>query len=344
MITAHNLPARLWRSIRPSRHTYARRPSHITRPLDSVYRERTTNPSALTRIVPGSLFGPSGTLCWTMAMKLCARQSALWAASPSSNSPPGQTRESFGCGIRPIRNTHAQTRRNPFRYIRNMALRLAENPFRSIRNTALNPADFSFGRSGTQSSIPRQHRLSHPPLRSQHDHFATRPSLPSYSSLARPRAIRPIRNSTAQNPAKAFRSIRNTEPQSRRNPIRSIKNTLGLSGTEPRMIKNESSDYQERILGLSGTPPLRNPALTLQRSALTGGLTFLTPLTSLTGPASQSRAPRTLSLSVVSWRRGWEPQYPSRRPHLIRSTKPRALIPNSSSHNSANTSTKPHDP
>lgn len=277
MITAHNLPARLWRSIRPSRHNCARRPSHITRPLDSVYRERTTNPSALTRIVPGSLFGPSGTLCWTMAMKLCARQSALWAASPSSNSPPGQTRESFGCGIRPIRNTHAQTRRNPFRYIRNMALRLAENPFRSIRNTALNPADFSFGRSGTQSSIPRQHRLSHPPLRSQHDHFATRPSLPSYSSLARPRAIRPIRNSTAQNPAKAFRSIRNTEPQSRRNPIRSIKNTLGLSGTEPRMIKNESSDYQERILGLSGTPPPPKPRAHTATLGLDRGSNFFNP-------------------------------------------------------------------
>lgn len=54
---------------------------------------------------------------------------------------------------------------------------------------------------------------------------------------------------------KGFRSIRNTACSDRWPAIRPIENGFGTSGTEYWSIRYESSAYQERFLGLSGTGP-----------------------------------------------------------------------------------------
>lgn len=82
--------------------------------------------------------------------------------------------------------------------------------------------------------------------------------------------------------ANAFRSIRNTGRSDGRPAIRPIKNSFGISGTEYWSIRYESSAYRERLVGLSGTAYPRDRRLGANLRLLTGGLTFLTPLTSLT--------------------------------------------------------------
>jgi hypothetical protein len=294
--------------LRPARDFYTPWPALFVRPVDSVYRERISDPSALTRTIPGSLFGPSGTRCFTKSKSLRAKRTATLAPPLPSQRPRSATRTVLGFPIRPIKNSNAQTRRFPFRSIGNITLRLAENQFRSIGNTALKAAVFKFGLSGTLRAIARWLKSSKNSRPLNDDILECFPSGGAPSLQARSLGFRSIRNSRPQNPLKAFRSIRNNRPQTLRKSIRPIENSFGLSGTKLRMIRNESSDYQERLFGLSGTPSIRRLALSEHLALLTGGLTSLTPLTSLTSPASQSSAPRALTIAMVFSEEGKQTQ------------------------------------
>ncbi len=305
------------KSLRSARVFYTPWPTLFVRPGDSVYRERISNPSALMRTVPGSLFGPSGTRGFTRSNSLRAKHSATLAPPFPSQRLRIATRTDLGFPIRPIRNSIAQTRRFPFRSIGNITLRLAENLFRSIGNTGLKAAVITFGLSGTLCTNPRRITSSKHSQPLNDDNLGCFVSRRAPSVQARCLGFRSIRNSGPQNPIKAFRPIRNNRPQTLRNPIRSIENSFGLSGTKLRMIRNESSAYQERFFGLSGTPPIRRRALSEELALLTGGLTFLTPLTSLTSPASQSSPPRALSFAIVLSEEGKQTQSRSTQ-HALR--------------------------
>jgi hypothetical protein len=297
------------KSLRPARVFYTPSPTLFVRPGDSVYRERISNPSALMRTVPGSLFGPSGTRCFTRSNGLRTKHSATLTPPLPSQLLRIAIRKELGFPIRPIRNSNAQTRRFPFRSIGNITLRLAENLFRSIGNTRLKAAVIKFSLSGTLRANPRQIKPSKNLQPLNDDNLGCFVSRRAPSTQACCLGFRSIRNKGPQNPIKAFRSIRNNRPQTLRNPIRSIENGFGLSGTEPRMIRNESSDYQERFFGLSGTPHIRRRALSEELALLTGGLTLLTPLTSLTSPASQFSPPRALSFAIVLSEEGTQTKF-----------------------------------
>lgn len=92
-----------------------------------------------------------------------------------------------------------------------------------------------------------------------------------------PRRFSVYREHQPSNPFKTFSAYREHPCQTRINPIRPIRYSHGLSGTKLRTIRNESSVYQERIFGLSGTHPYRKTLLSAHLALLTGGLTFLTP-------------------------------------------------------------------
>lgn len=260
----------------PARAFNAPWPTCFVCPADSVYREHTPSPSALQREHPRPSFGLSGTRCCYDATGLTAKRSAALRNIPLHKPAGIGAQRGRRFPIRPIRNTQPQTRRFPFR---------------SIRNTVPEPADFEFGLSGTLLGFLRWLTLSKPFLPFKHHVAGLIPSKKPKWMKTRCQDFRPIGNTGPQNPSKPFRSIRNNRPQSRRNPIRSIRYRFGLSGTKLRTIRNESSAYQERIFGLSGTHPRRKRPLSQQLALLTGGLTFLTPLTSLTSPAPKVSHP-----------------------------------------------------
>jgi hypothetical protein len=224
----------------------------------SVYQERTSTPSALMRIIPRTSFGLSGTpSCGQTSGPKRPRRATRSIILPAKHTCV-RAHTHWPNYVRSIRNAQPQTRGFPFRSIRNASLRLAKNPIRSIGNALPQTRRFPFRSIGNA------------PLR-----------------LAK-NLIRSIRNALPQTRRFPFRSIGNDRSVSLKTPIRSIRNTFGLSGTDLRSIRNESTVYQEQIFGLSGTPPCRKHTLSAALALLTGGLTYLTYLTFLTSPTLQS--------------------------------------------------------
>jgi hypothetical protein len=275
-------------SLSPARGFTSPGASHLVRPDHSVYQERTSNPSALMRIIPRTSFGLSGTpSCGQTSGPKTPRRATRSIILPAKHTCV-RAHTHWPDYVRSIRNAQPQTRGFPFRSIRNASLRLAKNPIRSIGNALPQTRRFPF-----QSIWNAPLRLAKNLIRSirnaqpQTRRFTFRSIGNAALRLAK-NLIRSIRNDLPQTRRFPFRSIGNDRSVTLKTPIRSIRNTFGLSGTDLRSIRNESSVYQERIFGLSGTPPCRKHALSAALALLTGGLTYLTYLTFLTSPAFQS--------------------------------------------------------
>ena len=276
------------KSFRPAIDLTSSWPGHFLPPPDSVYREHISCPNARTQEHLSPACGLLGTRCCTREAVPITQRSATRILIHLAKQVCARTHRHTAALIRPIRNTGPQTRRIPFRPIRNNPLRLAEKCFRPIRNRPPKIAEPAFVLSGTLCAIPCC------ALPSKISLCVTQRNLESFSShidrmtKTRRPDFRSIRNTKPLIPLNPFRPIWNNRPLSRTNLMRPIKYSLGLSRTKYRTIRNESSAYRERILGLSGTAPCREGTLSADLALLTGGLTFLTPLTSLTSPAYQS--------------------------------------------------------
>jgi len=252
------------KSLSPPRDFTSPGPSHFVRPADSVYRERTSCPSALMRTIPRAVFGPSGTRSYAVASSLTAQRRTSRASILPDKHACLRAHTPWPSFIRPIWNTQPQTRRFTIRSIGNITLRLAKDPFRSIGNIVLETADILFGIPGTRRAMPLWLSLFEYSLPIHHDIAYGGPSKKDPELQTRRLDFRSIRNDERQNPEKPFRSIRTIA----RKPSEFLyglsrtasayrERRLGRSGTNRRPIRNGSSVYQEH-------PPagkLRSPLL-----------------------------------------------------------------------------------
>jgi hypothetical protein len=291
-------------SSKPARDFSSHRPSLFMRPDDSVYRERTSFPSALMRIILEIAFGLSGTpSCRLANVRPEPRRTTNTTIFPAKHAC-ARFNTHWPDLVRSIGNAQPLTRRIRFRSIGNASLRLPKNLIRSIRNARAATPQISFSvyrerTPATPQNLIRSIRNAQPQVR----RFPFRSMAHAPLRLAK-NPFRSIRNDLPQTRRFPFRSIGNDRSVSLETPIRPIRNSGGLSGTKLRSIRYESTVYRERIFGLSGTHPCRKPPLRASLALLTGGLTFLTHLTSLTSPALQFIRIPLATTVMIFWEEG----------------------------------------
>jgi len=179
------------------------------RPDDSVYRERTSFPSALMRIILETAFGLSGTPSCRLANARPEPRRTMNTTIFPAKHACARSNTHWPDLVRSIGNAQPLTRRIRFRSIENASLRLPKS---------------SFGLSGTPGPQLRRfpfRSMGHAPLRLAKNPF------------------RSIRNDLPQTRKFPFRSIGNDRSVSLETPIRPIRNNGGLSGTKLRSIRNE---------------------------------------------------------------------------------------------------------
>jgi hypothetical protein len=153
-------------SSKPARDFSSHRPSLFMRPDDSVYRERTSFPSALMRIILETAFGLSGTpICRLANARPEPRRTTNTTIFPAKHAC-ARSNTHWPDLVRSIGNAQPLTRSIRFRSIENASLRIPKSsfglsgtpgpqlrrfPFRSIGNAPCNSPKTSFGLSGTPS-------------------------------------------------------------------------------------------------------------------------------------------------------------------------------------------------